>query len=112
MKKSILMVVLLGIAVYCTAGAVYVVKSGSADFKVWVAKSKSDADLCVYEADYKSDAKNKDQIWYFEKSKSSADFTIRIVESKSSADLKVFYVKNKSEAGWKNKSHALQGRLK
>lgn len=112
MKKSILLILIVGFLAVCQAGVVYVVNSGSADIKVWVAGSKSEADLCVYEASSKSDAKNKDHIWYFEKSKSSSDFTIKIVSSKSSADLKVYYVKNKSDAGWKNKSHSLQGRLK
>jgi hypothetical protein len=88
----------------------YIDDRSSSAIKIWVAPYKSDADLCVFVAKYKSDAKGKDGVWFFEKNKSSSTVTIKQVKYKTDAHLKIYYVNYKSEAGWR-KSHPLRGRL-
>lgn len=112
MKNKLLFLFLISISSICFGGNIYIVENGNADIKVWIANNKSEADICVYVANNKQDAKDKDQIWYFEKNKNMANIKIKLVDKKNSADLKVLYVKNKSDVCWKNKSHRLTGRLK
>ncbi len=110
MKQLIALLTLALAAVFARAGSVHVLDSGTPDLKVWVCKYKSEADLCVYVADHRYQAKDKDSIWFFEKYRSKADFTAKIVKYRSQADLKVYYVKYRSQAGWQQ-SHPWTGRL-
>ena len=75
------------------------------DFKVQIVTSFPD--LCVYVSKSKSEASDKDEVWWFENS--SADKKVKFVTS--FPDLKIQYVNSKSQAGWKNKSHKLQKRI-
>lgn len=110
MKRMVLALIALLLAGAGFAGSAYVLENGRPDLKVWVCNYKSEADICVFVDAYRSGAKGRDQVWFFEKYKSNADFTVKFVKYKSEADLRVFYVKYKSEAGWR-KSHAWTGRL-
>lgn len=91
------------------ASSIYV-SNGSADIKVFIAKYRSDADLCVYVSDNASDAKDKDHIWYYTKYSSDAKARIRFVNYRSDADLVIYIVNYKSDAGWL-KSSKYRGRL-
>ena len=113
MIKKVVFVVLFGSVLLGTlfGGNIYVQDRKYGAIKVYVTDRKYDADLVVYVADYKSEARGKDEIWYFEKYKSSADAVICIVDYKSEADLKIYYARYKSEAGWR-KSNKYVGRLR
>lgn len=78
------------------------------DLKVKIVTSSPD--LLVFVTDKESEAKGKDEIWYFDEKTSSPDKKVKFVTS--SEHLKIQYVKSKSQAGWKNKTHKLQNRLK
>lgn len=65
-------------------------------------------DLHVYVTKNKSEAKDSDCIWFF--SDSFPDKKIQFV--KNFGELKIQYVTNKSQAGWKNKTHKLQNRIR
>ena len=65
---------------------------------------KSQADLCVYKVNYKSQAKGNEGLWYFEEYKSQADKKIYFADYKSNSDLTIFFVDYKSQAGWQDKS--------
>lgn len=75
------------------------------DFKVKIVTSFPD--LYVFVTKNKSEAKGKDEIWYFDTS--GQDKKIKFV--KSFEDVKIQYVNSKSKAGWKNKTHKLQRRI-
>lgn len=75
------------------------------DFKVKIVTSFPD--LFIYITSNKSEAKGKDEIWYFDNSSSSRK--IKFVTSFE--DIKIQYVNSKSKAGWKNKKHKLQRRI-
>jgi hypothetical protein len=75
------------------------------DFKVQIVTSSPD--LFVYITKSKSEAKGKDEIWFFDRL--FVDKEIKFVTS--FPDVKIQYVGNKREAGWKNKTHKLQGRI-
>jgi len=77
--------------------------------KVKVQLVDSFPDLCVYISKSKSEAKGKDEIWFFEDGGGSDKLKVKIVSN--FGDIKVKYVSSKSQAGWKNKSHKLQGRI-
>ena len=49
----------------------------------------------------------QDEIWYFDNA--FPDSKIKFVTSFE--DLKIQYVNSRSSAGWKNKTHKLQGRI-
>ena len=65
---------------------------------------KSQADLCVYKVDYKSQAKRNEGLWYFVDYKSQADKKIYFTDYKSNSDITIFFVDYKSQAGWQDKS--------
>lgn len=67
-------------------------------------------DLKVFVTDRKSEAKGKDEIWYFDESASKPDKKIKFVTAFE--DIKIEYVNSKIKAGWRNKSHKLQNRIK
>lgn len=75
------------------------------DIKVKIVSSFPD--LYVYVTKNKSEAKGKDEIWFFDNN--YVDKKVKIVTSFE--DLKIQYVDRKSQAGWKNKSHKLQKRI-
>tara|TARA_Y100001935_G_C17207964_1_gene458572 strand:+ start:278 stop:541 length:264 start_codon:yes stop_codon:yes gene_type:complete len=75
------------------------------DFKVKIVTSFPD--LAVYLTKNKSEARGKDEIWYFDNA--FPDSKIKFVTSFE--DLKIQYVNSRSSAGWKNKTHKLQGRI-
>jgi hypothetical protein len=75
------------------------------DIKVKIVSSFPD--LYVYVTKNKSEAKGKDEIWYFDKLRE--DKKVKFVNSFE--NLKIQYVNSKSKAGWKNKSHKLQKRI-
>jgi hypothetical protein len=77
--------------------------------KVKVQLVDSFPDLCVYITKSKSEAKGKEEIWFFEDGGGSDKLKVKIVSN--FADIKVKYVASKSQAGWKNKAHKLQGRI-
>ncbi|MCL2298110.1 MAG: DUF6150 family protein [Proteobacteria bacterium] len=81
-----------------------ILKEGRRGIKVKIVTSAPD--LCVYVTENKTEARDSDYIWYFDKSSGE-----EIEFVKSSADLEVQYVTSKSAAGWKNRSHKLQGRI-
>jgi len=67
-------------------------------------------DLKVFVTDKTSEAKGKDEIWYFDEKASKPDKKIKFVTAFE--DIKIEYVDSKSKAGWRNKSHKLQNRIK
>ncbi len=84
-----------------------IIKEVSTSSAIKVQIVSRDPDLLVYVTKYKSDARGKDEIWFFD---SSSD-AVKIKFVNNSPDLKIQYVNSKSNAGWKNKSHRLQKRL-
>jgi len=60
-------------------------------------------------ADYPSQAKGNEGLWYFVDYSSKSDKKIIFVEYESQSDLKVYIVKYKSQAGWRTnkKKHLL-----
>ena len=75
---------------------IYIEKSKyNADFKVFEVSSKYDADLIVYLVDSKYDAKG-DEKWFIVDSKYDADKKIFYESSKYNADLKVFFAKTQT----------------
>ena len=76
------------------------------DIKVQIVNSFPD--LNVYVTKNKSEARNSDFIWFFDKA--FEDTKIKFVNV--SPDLKIQYVDSKNRAGWKNKTHKLQNRIK
>jgi hypothetical protein len=76
-----------------------------ADIKVQIVTSSPD--LLVYITKNKNEAKGSDSIWFFDTS-----FVEKKISFVSSfPDLKIQYVSSKSAAGWKNRTHKLQGRI-
>jgi hypothetical protein len=93
------------------AGTIYESNIKYSSIKVYLVKSKNQADLCVYLANNKNETKGKDEIWYYEKHKCFANAVIYFVSSKSQADIKVYIVSSKNQAGWK-KSNKYRGKLR
>lgn len=85
---------------------VRIVTSGE-DFRVELVDHHQD--LSVYISKNKSQARGKDEIWFFEDSTGSDKIKIKFVTS--GEDIKVKYVNSASMAGWKNKTHKLQKRI-
>jgi hypothetical protein len=69
MNKVALILLTMLVSSICFAGTVYVMESGKPDLVGWIAPYKSQADLCVSVAPYRSEAMGKDEIWYFKKQK-------------------------------------------
>lgn len=76
------------------------------DFKVQIVTSFPD--LNVYVTKNKMEAKGSDGIWFFDNS--FPDKKVKFANS--FPDLKIQYVNSKSAAGWKNRTHKLQNRIK
>lgn len=108
---GLLSIALLMASASAQAGTIYVSTSRKSSIQVMFVNTKAEADLCVYVAETKSQAKGKDEIWYYGKSKWSADAIVYFVSSKSQADIKVFVVSSKSQAGWRTPNR-YQGQLK
>jgi len=67
-------------------------------------------DLRVFVTDKISESKGKDEIWYFDDKASKPDKKIKFVTAFE--DIKIEYVDSKNKAGWRNKTHKLQNRIK
>jgi len=67
-------------------------------------------DLKVFVTDKIAEAKGKDEIWYFDEKTSKPDKKIKFVSAFE--DIKFEYVDSKNKAGWRNKNHKLQNRIK
>lgn len=80
--------------------------TSSEDYKIQIVTSSPD--LFVYVTNHEHEAKDSDCIWFFDKS--SADKKVKFVNH--AADVKIQYVDIKSRAGWRNKSHKLQNRIR
>jgi hypothetical protein len=76
-----------------------------ADIKVQIVSSSPD--LNVYVTKSKSEAKGREEIWFFDDSSEDQ----KIIFVKSFPDLKIKYVSSKGSAGWVNKRHRLQNRI-
>ena len=79
----------------------------SEDMKVKIVTSFPDLKVFVTNKEY--EAKDKDEVWFFDEKESRPDKKIKFVNSFE--DIKIEYVKSKSQAGWKNKTHKLQNRI-
>ena len=110
-KITICILLTVLMSTYIMAGTIYESKTKSSSIKVYLVKTKSQADLSVYIAKHKIEAKGKDEIWYYVKNRSSANAVICFVTSRSQADIKVYIVSSKSQAGWK-KSNRYRGQLR
>jgi len=66
-------------------------------------------DLKVFVTKIEREAKDKDEIWYFDDKSTKPDKKIKFVTSFE--DLKIEYVKNKMQAGWVKKTHKLQHKI-
>ena len=86
-----------------------VIKEVKSFFEMKVKIVTSFPDLKVYVTKRESEAKGKDEIWYFDERTSRPDKKIKFVNSFE--DLKIEYVNSKNQAGWKNKSHRLINRI-
>ncbi len=64
-------------------------------------------DLYVFVTQQKSDARGHDHIWFFEDS--FPEIKVRFVSH--FPDLKIQFVDHRISAGWRNKSHALVGKI-
>ena len=108
-----LIISFLLIATNANAGNVYVVDyKPEADVKVYVTKNKFEANLWVYVSNYKPDAKNKDEIWYYENYKfGEGTHKIIFVNYKPDANLIVYFVDHKFSAKW-NIPNQFVGRLR
>jgi len=84
----------------------YIKEDKFGKIKVQVVNNQAAADLLVYVTKNRSEAKDKDEIWYF--GEKSGVTKIKFVDN--FGDLKLFYVKSKSQAKWR-KAHKLQKRI-
>lgn len=111
MKKLMLSLVALVLAVPAMAGKIYLNDNKfQATAKVYVTKNRGEAHLFVYIADNAGKAKGKDEVWFFVKNKGVADASVSYIKNKFQADIIVFFVKSAGQAGWK-KTNKFRGRL-
>ncbi len=108
---GLLSIVMLTASTSAPAGTIYESISRKSSIRVMFVNTKAEADLCVYFAKTKSEAKGKDEIWFYGKSKSSADAVVYFVSRKSQADIRVYVVSSKSQAGWRT-SNTYRGQLR
>ena len=94
-----------------SAGSIYESNSRLGAIKVYLVKSRIQADLCVYVSKSRIEANGKDEVWYYVNSKSSSDASIYFVSSQLQADIKVYIVSSKIQAGWRN-SNQYRGQFK
>lgn len=111
MKRTLGIFLLIFISLPAIAGSIFESKTKSSAIKICIVNTKTQADLCVYVAKSKMEAKDKDEIWYYVNYKYSADAVIYFVKNKYQADIKVYLVSSKSQAGWRT-SNKFRGQLK
>jgi hypothetical protein len=88
----------------------FVTTSTTADYKVFVTKNRSEADLWVWQSKSKYESAGNEEIWFKTNSRYESSFTVRYVTSKYQADIVIYYVDSKYQAGWK-KNHRLKNNL-
>jgi len=88
----------------------YITTSTTADYKVFVTKNRSEADLWVWETNSKYQSMGNEEIWFKSNSRSQSSFTVRYVKTKYQADLIIYYTNSRYQAGWK-KNHKLKNNL-
>lgn len=89
--------------------SIFVTNEYDADVKVCKVDSY-DADLAVYVVDYESDARGRDELWFYVDWANDATVKICWVDWANDADIKVCFVDYQGDAGWKC-GHPWQARL-
>jgi len=88
----------------------YVTTSTTADYRIFVTKNRSEADLWIWKSNSRYESFGKEELWFETNSRYQSSITVRYVKSKYQADLIVYYVDSKYQAGWK-KNHKLKNNL-